>query len=357
MMRKIRIVLAFLFINIQLFAQQNTDYFVMFYNVENLFDTIDNPLTLDNDFLPDSPKQWNTQRYNDKLDKISRVISQAASPNFPFAVGLCEIENREVVEAITKSPHLKKIRYEIVHEESPDQRGIDVAFMYDKKVFTYLNHRKIEINFPDPKVKTRDILLVSGTMGTTDTLHFFVNHWPSRRGGAEVNSEQYRISAAAILKQAVDSISYFTSYSANHKVIIMGDFNDYPTNMSLIDILNATNNPKKEDLYELYNLTYDKHVLKDGGTYSYQGEWGYLDQLIISKNLLNAEQGLKTTPKSAYAFNADWLIYTNPKSGETSPSKTYGGNNYYGGYSDHLPIVGKFEWINTKPTNSKKRKK
>jgi predicted extracellular nuclease len=302
---------------------------VVFYNVENLFDTIDSPAVNDLDFTPQGKNVWTAQRYAKKLKDLAKVLSEAHGPELPSVIGLCEVENRQVVEDLLRTDKLKKGKYKVVHQDSPDARGIDVAFAYRASSMVLLHHEAISYSFDfEPKTTTRDILYVK-TLAGADTLHFFVNHWPSRRGGQEA-SEPKRLIPANIIRQRSDSLM---GIDASARIIIMGDFNDYPDSRTMTEVLRSVPGSNSG----LTNLTY--HFHKSGkGTYNYKGEWGMLDQFIVSDALRNAKSGLTVTDSSAAIFGPDWLLYTD-KEGNKSPSRTYGGPNYYGGYSDHLPIV------------------
>jgi len=303
---------------------------VVFYNVENLFDTIDTPDVIDEDFTPQGKLFWDSKRYDKKLKDLARVLTESTSPLLPAAIGLCEVENRAVVEDLMKTDGLKKGRYRIVHEESADARGIDVAFAYDPGRMSKLRHERIRFTLPvDTAARTRDILYIKMLVGA-DTLHFFVNHWPSRRGGQE-ESEAKRLVPANIIRHRSDSLM---KVDKGARIVIMGDFNDYPDSRTMTEVLRSVPGSGSG----LTNLTYGLH--KAGkGTYNYKGEWGMLDQFIVSDGLLNSKKGLTCTDTAASIFRPEWLLYTNEKSGEQSPSKTYGGEKYHGGFSDHLPIV------------------
>ncbi len=301
---------------------------VVFYNVENLFDIENDPNTFDDEFTPDSAKNWTQERYDKKLKDLAKVLTAIAEDGHPEAFGLCEIENRKVVEDLVKTDSLAARKYVVVHEESPDKRGIDVAFVYDSDVLSELYHEKIRYSFSfEPETTTRDILYVK-LLSASDTLHFFVNHWPSRRGGEEA-SEPKRLKAATVLRTKIDSILLKDKTA---KIIAMGDFNDYPNNKSMTEVMNCEPGAGQH----LTNLTYKFH--ESGlGTYNYKGEWGMLDQFIVSDGLLNSQNGYSVTDSSTAIFKEDWLLYF-PEDGEPTPSRTYGGSNYFGGYSDHLPI-------------------
>ncbi len=301
---------------------------VVFYNVENLFDTIDDPEKKDEDFLPESKKNWNAERYKDKLEKLSDVITSTSKKN-PVFIGLAEVENRFVVQDLLTTERLANSKYRIAYFESPDVRGIDVALAFDHNLFQMTFKEAIKVSFEDePNFKTRDILYVKGVFYDSTEAHVFVNHWSSRRGGQE-KSEYKRVKAAQLLKGKVDSILALNS-SAN--IIIMGDFNDYPTNTSVSNVLEAGS---KDDHKKLVNLMLTYHE-KGQGTHNYKGEWGALDQIIVSNGLLD-EKGLEIKNGKANILYDDKFLYTK-KDGSKTPNRTYGGNSYFGGYSDHLAV-------------------
>lgn len=302
---------------------------VVFYNVENLFDTVDDTLISDDEFLPDSAKQWSEERYHEKLVNLAKVLKAISVDDLPEVIGVCEVENRQVVEDLFGTDSLSKGKFKVIHEDSPDKRGIDVALAYNSDILKELYHEKIRYSFSfEPETTTRDILYAK-LLCESDTLHFFVNHWPSRRGGQEA-SEPKRLKAATVLRTKIDSVLL---KDHNAKIVAMGDFNDYPNNRSMTEVMNCEPGANQR----LTNLVYKFH--ENGlGTYNYKGEWGMLDQFIVSDGLLSAQDGYATTDSSAAIFKEDWMLYFPEDGGEPSPSKTYGGDNYYGGYSDHLPV-------------------
>ncbi|NJO88701.1 MAG: hypothetical protein HC831_06850 [Chloroflexia bacterium] len=225
---------------------------IMFYNTENLFDTENDSLTTDEEFLPNGPKFWTSNKYYTKLNQIATTIVSIGGWTSPEIIGLCEVENRKVLDDLCKKTGLKNLNYRIIHKESPDNRGIDVALLYQKDSFKPLGYKAIQVTFPfSPGSTTRDILYVKGLTKNEDTLHLFVNHWPSRWGG-QLESESRRMEAAKTLKTQTDSI--FNNYQ-NAKIVIIGDFNDYPDNKSIKQILKASNNFENFVNYELYNLS------------------------------------------------------------------------------------------------------
>lgn len=303
---------------------EKTAILVMNYNVENLFDTADDPTIIDEEFTPESKKNWTEKRYAKKLIDLARVISCVGTENLPAIVGLEEIENRKVLEDLTKQAALRKANYQIAHFNSPDKRGIDVALLYNPSVFKWSNSEVLAVGLD---FTTRDILHVSGTINNED-FHFYINHWPSRRGGLS-ESEVYRLVAAKTLKTSVDEV---LAQNPQANIVIMGDMNDEPSNTSLKEVLGAKA-PNEEG--ELFNLMYAAHR-KGEGTYNFRGNWNMLDNFVVSKSLLDAD-GLGVKDSSGHILRLPFMEYTN-REGELSPNRTYGGPNYYGGVSDHFPI-------------------
>ncbi len=294
---------------------------IMFYNVENLFDTIDDKTINDNDFLPTSKKYWNSKKYYIKINNIYRVIAGIGEEKAPEIIGLCEIENSKVIDDLLNKTPLIKAGYKYIHYDSKDKRGIDVVFIYQKNYFTPLYSKNIEIIFPfNLFVKTRDILYVKGLNSSKDTLHCFINHWPSRVGGKE-KSEEKREYVADKLKMIVDSI---TKTDKNANIIIMGDFNDTPTDNSILNLL--SNNI-------LVNLM--NNINKEGiGTCKYQNNWFLFDQIIVS-NYLNKKI---IDTKIAGFDKLNFLLEEDKKSMGLKPMRTYIGLKYNFGFSDHLPV-------------------
>jgi predicted extracellular nuclease len=303
---------------------------VGFYNVENLFDTKNDPKKADEEFLPNGKNKWTNDRYQEKLDHLSKVIDHMGQPGI---MGLCEVENKATLDALMKEPAIKDAKYVAVHQESPDFRGIDVALLYSKDEYKLIKKDFIRIDFPKSIVEdytTRDILHATLQNNDKEYIHVFVCHWPSRRGG-EKESEPKRVYVAQQVKKEIDKI--FEEYDDNH-IIVMGDLNDEPSNKSADQILGAkpvVNRPKSE---QLYNLVYDLH--KNGyGSYNYRGSWNMLDHIIVSGSLLD---GKKTEVKNTKIFNRNFMLYYNKKDAEHKPNRTFSGGKYYGGYSDHLPV-------------------
>jgi len=294
---------------------------VSFYNIENLFDTIDHPRKRDEEYTPNAEKKWNSYKYRDKLNKVSKVIIAMGGWEAPAIVGLCEIENDTVLADLANTAALKKHGYQFVHFISPDRRGIDVALLYQANKFTPVYTENIKVALKDePDFRTRDILYVKGFFNL-DTLHIFVNHWPSRRGGSQ-QSEYKRINAASVLRAKLDSL-----YAAqpNTKVIIMGDFNDTPENKSIEETL------MKDSNFGLHNLMESKP--KSYGSHKYKGHWSYIDQIIISESLKN-----NTKQESAIVFWQEWMMEEDSKHPGFYPKRSWRGPFYHYGFSDHLPV-------------------
>jgi len=318
------------------YGQDESSFRVMFYNVENLFDTVDQANVQDEEYTPISKKQWNSERYDKKLHQLADVIYAYNKEDVPELIGLCEVENRGVVEDLVTGTVLKHAHYKVVHEDSPDNRGIDVALIYDPERFAYVSHQMYRVPLSGARPNTRDIMHVTGTVDG-ETLHVFINHWPSRSGGKE-RSEPNRMLVASKVREAVDKVQ---ANDPNAKIIVMGDLNDHPIDKSVFESLRAKHNKKPSEPGDLFNLMYDYH--QEGlGTHNYQGNWGVLDHLIVSYPLLNAKQGLSVKADGANIHKQDFFLFTK-KDGTKIPSRTYGGPNYYGGFSDHLPIVAELK--------------
>lgn len=316
-------------------AQEPPPFRVMFWNTENLFDTRHDSLKADREFLPDALRHWNYRRYKKKLADVARVIVAVGEWTFPALVGLCEVENDTVLRDLTRYSPLKELGYRYVMTHSPDERGIDVALLYQRDRFKLLTSRAISPGKVSGDSRpTRDILHVSGKLLTGDTLDVFVAHLPSRSGGVK-ESESYRLHVARKLKDTVDSLS---ALRLHPKVIIMGDFNDYPTDKSITQVLKALVPTGRTDANKLYHLLARQARQRDVGSYKYQGEWGLLDHLIVSGTLLDASANVCTDEKKAHIARLPFLLTEDEKYGGVQPFRTYYGMKYQGGYSDHLPV-------------------
>ena len=302
---------------------------IVFYNVENLFDTINQVDVIDEDFLPTGKLKWNSERYAKKLDHLVEAITFNLTEN-PVLIGLVEIENGSVVMDLAKTGRFASTKYRLAHKDSPDARGIDCALLYDEDRFKPLVIANLAVSLDSvPSFKTRDVLYVKGEFAGKKEVHIFVNHWPSRRGG-EKESAHKRQRAAEVARAKIDEI---LKQNPKANILLMGDFNDHPNDVSIEQVLKAK--PVTNKKADLVNLLYDDQ-LAGNGTHYFDG-WGVLDQFIVSKTLFKGRKGIKLATKDATIVREDKLLFTQ-KDGTQKPSTTYGGSNYYGGYSDHLPI-------------------
>ena len=314
-------------------AQNHTEkLYISFYNVENLFDTIDDKHVNDNEFLPKAAKKWNTQKYKQKLQNISKVIGAINEGNAPDILGVCEIENRFILEDLTQilRKNNPKNDYEIIHENSKDPRGIDVAILYRKSKFTEIYHLMYEVN--DSNLRTRDIMLAALKTKTNDTLFFIANHFPSRVGGSAKSAYKRNV-ASQNLKRIFEETSQ-KYHNAN--IIILGDFNDEPDNESIEKELGACAYTSKENTCEIYNLFY-QFSKEDKGSYFYKNNWEMLDQAMVSKALKNGENHWKSSITSAEIISWDWMTTIDSKN-RKMPLRTWQGKKYLQGFSDHFPI-------------------
>jgi len=316
--------------NDSLYTAERTYFRILFYNVENLFDPLDDPHKNDNEFLPDQNRYWTWKKFNEKINHTYKVFVAAGGWDPPELIGLCEIENLFVLRELVQSTPFAKHNYRIIHKESPDQRGIDVALLYDPEEFHLIKTGFIEVTNPENKsFKTRDILYAKGITNNDDTLHCYVNHWPSRWGGQR-ESEPKRILAAGHLREHIDSIFYQQPYA---KIVVMGDFNDEPQNKSLQETLKAHTNISSPKPAKLYNLSTELE-----GTLKYQGSWQVFDQFIVSGNVLKDQNGTSYELNNAHVFKPDFLLVEDETHYGYKPYRTFSGYKYIGGFSDHLPI-------------------
>lgn len=329
-------ILLFLFVSFHCFSQKTPAKFsVMFYNTENLFDPDDNDLPGDDEFTPAGDRHWTYKRFNAKLLNISKVILSASGWQPPGLVGLCEIENRNVLERLTQKTPLSAIPYQIIHKQSPDHRGIDVAMLYNTEQFYPLEYKYYPLKLPNDSVlATREILYVAGIAMGTDTLHLFFNHWPSRYSGL-LETRPIRDAAAQLLKQKVDEL--FKRYHSP-KIIIMGDFNDQPTDESITKYLGVKKPDTAIKPEKLYNLSFS-WMKDDYGTLKYQSQWSVFDQIIVTGALLQKRQGFYTFPENAQIVDKPFLLEKDKHYSGVQPFRTYIGFRYHGGFSDHLPVV------------------
>jgi len=320
------------------FAQEEKQYKVAtiaFYNVENLFDTINDPeIYINHEFSPESDKRWNTEKYFSKMDRMGGVIKQIGADvtgSAPAIIGVSEIENITVLEDLVAAEPLKEYGYQIVHFDGPDHRGVDCGFLYRPEYFEVTNTAMYHVTkADDPDYANRDQLLVSGLFDGEE-MHFIVLHWPSRRGG-EKRSSPLREAAADTTRYIVDSI---LALNPNAKIICMGDLNDDPINPSVKKHLNTTG--KKEDAKDgiLFNPMYN--IYKKGiGSLAYRDKWNLFDQIIMSPGFLDKESDGYIHYKT-FVFNKPFLMQKEGKF-KGYQFRTYVGDTYMGGYSDHFPV-------------------
>lgn len=315
-------------------AQNNQDkHRIIFYNVENLFDIEDDPEKRDNEFLPKGDRFWNERKFYTKLNRIFQVVMAASEGNQPTLIGLCEIENRGVLELLLHKTPLGTMGYKIIHQESPDRRGIDVAILYKSKLFEPISYKAHPVSNPnDESFKTRDIIHATGKINQ-DTIHFFVNHWPSKYGGV-VETKPLRALAANVLRSTIDSL---LSINPESKVIAVGDFNDSPFDESITAHLNAKETFVEADKPQIINLSYPQAILGKG-TNKYQGKWELIDQVFVTTGLLT-NSGLTTNFDDFKIYEADFILEEDKSYLGKKPFRTYLGFKYNNGFSDHLPVI------------------
>lgn len=304
---------------------------VMFYNLENLFDIYDDTLKNDESFLPEGDHHWGSYKYYQKSNNLGKTILAVGGWEGVELVGLCEVENLKVLKDLTQKTALKETNYSILHKESPDKRGIDVALLYRADKIRIDTVQYIKVFLGKDQRPTRDILYATIRTQNEAQLHVFVNHWPSRYGG-QMKSDPKRKAAARVVRGYVDSI---LTVHPNANILLMGDFNDEPDNESIHDVLRARSDSTFSDSTELYNVM--SHFHGNHGTHKYQGSWGVLDQFMVTKWLFQGQNLLKVK-EGPLVFRAPFLMTKETKYPGMKPFRTYVGFKYSGGYSDHLPI-------------------
>ncbi|MCB0519393.1 MAG: endonuclease/exonuclease/phosphatase family protein [Saprospiraceae bacterium] len=307
-----------------------------FYNLENLFDTADDPEKNDEEFTPDGARHWTEDIYQEKERNLARVVSELGTEITPDGVailGVAEIENRKVLEDFVKQPALAARDYQIVHYESQDRRGIDVGLLYQPKYFQVTGSKIIPLVIygdDGERSYTRDILYVAGLLDG-EPLHVLVNHWPSRRGG-EAATQPFRNAAALLCKNVKDSLEQL---DPNAKVIVMGDLNDDPNSPSVKKVMASKGKEKDVRPGDFFNPMYE-YFKKGIGTTAYRDAWSLFDQIILSSGLMDKKQPGYHYYK-AHVFNQPYLIQ---RTGQFKgyPFRTFDFDNYIGGYSDHFPV-------------------
>lgn len=325
-------------------------YRIMFYNVENMFDPFHDTLKNDLEYVSGGLRGWTWNKFLTKVKNISKVIVAAGEWEPPEIIAFSEVENRFVLTQLLKRTPLERFNYKIIHEESPDLRGIDVAMIYRPDKFKELFHKSIIIDLTD-SIKTRSILYVKGffvdyeTKSRSDTLHMFINHWPSRTGGP-VETMHRRKEAALSLKPYIDSL---VGLNQDTRIILTGDFNDEPFDESLVIHLKVETDLTKSGP-DLFNLMVPYLGGYDSGTNKYRNQWGLIDQFIVSKGFIHDyntdslmsywnTSGSELSILSAQILRFPFLLQVDEKYSGTVPFRTYNGMKYIGGFSDHLPIL------------------
>lgn len=313
---------------------------VVFYNLENFFDTIDDPHVRDEEYTPCGTRKWDAERYASKLANVERVLLDIAEidDDFPVVIGIAEVENRSVAEDIAASERLAPAGYRVVHFDSPDERGIDVAFLYRPERFRFDGCRSVRAEIPQlPHFRTRDILTMWGTI-EDEPFYFVVSHWPSRLGGQET-SEFKRIAVGEQIRRMADSVLRCTP---DTKIVVMGDFNDDPVDRSLLDGLGTRTSLDGLCKGELFNPF--AALFRAGfGTLAYNGAWNLFDHIVVSENLATGSTGgLKLQRDTvsgcwSHIFKPDYLMETEGAY-RGYPFRTFAGKDYQGGFSDHLPV-------------------
>lgn len=305
---------------------------VMFYNLENFYDLENDSLKQDDEFLPDGDRRWSPYRFYTKLNRIAKVLTNTGNWEPPAIIGVCEVENRQVLEKLVNYGTLKSWNYQIIHKDSPDERGIDVAALYRPSLFYPLSYRYFSPVRENEPVLTREILYLCGVIAGTDTLHIFFNHWPSRYSGL-MESRPLRKQAALRLKSEIEKLR---KLHHDPLIIIMGDFNDQPEDESMLLHLEAGRETGQPG--HLCNLSFE--WIKQGkGTLKFQSQWNIFDQIIVSESLLNRNSSLFSLPEDARILDAPFLLEPDDKYTGFKLSRTYEGFTWHGGYSDHLPVL------------------
>lgn len=298
------------------------DGVIAFYNCENLFDTIHAVGHSDYEYLPTSQRHWNTPKYYTKLNNLSRVILGAGDWDGPSLIGLCEVENKKVVLDLANETYLRQYGYQVIHRESDDERGIDVACMYKASEFELLDSHYVKVEFPYVSRPTRDILYVRGVLKTGDTVNVYFNHWPSRYGGRLVSAKK-RMAASEALQEDISKVR--GQYGDSSLFVLMGDFNDGPEDVSIQTLADSAG---------LINTSLPLHQ-KGLGTHKYKEEWNLFDQVLVSEQLANSG--------TSFIYAPSWLQEIDEVSFGKKPYRTYYGTQYNGGFSDHFAVGFRFK--------------
>ncbi len=315
-------------------GKQYATYAISFYNLENLFDAQDDPNnTGDDDFLPTGPYKWTQQQYEKKLDNIAYVISQLAREHTPYGpafIGVAEVENSHVLEDLVQRETIKTSGLKVIHADGPDRRGIDVAALYNPNILDFEGYEYHSFEWDEnPDFVTRDQLHVWGKIAG-ERVHFIVLHWPSRYGGYKSNP--LREATAGLTMEIINDIY---ANESDARIVVMGDFNDDPTNTSVTEVLKAKETRSEVKYQELYNPSASLFA-KGIGTLVYQNKWNFFDQMIVSHGLLSKESPLRLWKMEV--FNRDFLITQEGKR-KGYPHRTFDNNSFIDGYSDHFPVL------------------
>lgn len=307
---------------------------VAFYNLENLFDTINNNGKYDLEYSPDGQRQWDGRKYWNKIDKLGFAISKMKTditPMGPAIIGVSEIENKSVLEDLVKNEHIKSYNYQIIHHDSPDRRGVDVGFLYNPRLFRVLHVTHHTLSVPDkPYFRTRDQTCVTGLLGG-EKVSIIVNHWPSRTGG-QASSNPLRVAAAQLTKHIADSV---LSTDPNQGVIVLGDLNDDPFDESCAKVIGGVKNAKDVSTTGWYNPFWE--VLDKGiGTLAYKGKWNLFDQIMVSERLVGKDYSRLQYLKCK-VHNDVQEMKTTEGDRKGYPLRTFASGIYLNGYSDHFP--------------------
>jgi len=306
---------------------------IVFYNVENLFDIRDDSLTRDEEFLPEGDKKWTYERFHRKIVRIYQTLVALGEGEMPAIVGLCEIENRHVLERLIYDTPLTKTGYRIIHRESQDARGVDVALIYRPDLFCPDTSEWLTVPLSSRET-TREILHVTGRLWQNDTLHIYINHWPSRYGGAG-SSTVKRLAAASTLAASIKEVM---AQDRDAKIIVMGDFNDEPGDESILAINKILMNQNEGEELKMINLSDRKAFTATEGTIKHQGAWCVFDQILVSDALQQGRGGLVFSSEQAEIFKPVFLLEPDLTYTGLKPFRTYIGPGYHNGFSDHLPV-------------------
>ena len=340
MMKKL---LIFIYLTCAVFlltAQDSTDIVIGFYNVENLFHPSDNPQKNDDAFTPTGLSHWTYGKYTRKINNIAKVLLAMNSWHPPDIIGMAEVEEASVLQKLCRDSPLKEYGYRYVHYDSPDARGVDVALLYRADRITILREHAVPVVFPfDTACRNRDLLYVVARLPNGDSIHIVVNHWTSRYGGYAPTIPK-RNHYARVVRALADSI---LAREPTANILITGDFNDYPTDESITEVLRAGDWEKDDrSQHTLFDLMFRFLKMQNIGSHKHEDFWGCLDQIIVSPALLD-DSGTYIIGQQAHIFMADFMVEPDDKYGGYRVYRTYSGPRYIGGYADHLPVFVKLK--------------